>query len=153
MNTYTVAFFGHQEINNHVFVEQRIFEIVCDLIRTREYVEFLVGRNGEFDEIAASAIRRAKHTISEANNALVWVMPYKSAEYSKNPQAFNDYFDEIQICPESEAVYYKNAIQVRNRCMVDSADLIICFIEKQQGGAYSTIKYAEKINKNIIYIK
>ncbi|MBR3974770.1 MAG: hypothetical protein IKJ88_02805 [Clostridia bacterium] len=153
MNTYTVAFFGHREINNHFLVEQRIFEIACDLIRTKEYVEFLVGRNGEFDEIAASAVRRAKHTLFEENSALVWVMPYKSAEYSKNPHAFENYFDEIQICPESEAAYYKNAIQIRNRCMVDSADLIVCFIEKQQGGAYNTIKYAHKMNKNIIYIK
>ena len=77
---------------------------------------------------------------------------YKYFKDIEDVEIVHDYFDEIQICPESETAFYKNAIQVRNRCMVDSADLIICLIEKNTGGAYSTIKYAQKMNKDIVYI-
>ena len=36
--------------------------------------------------------------------------------------------------------------------MVDRADLIVCYIERKNGGAYKTIQYAEKIGKPIINI-
>lgn len=34
--------------------------------------------------------------------------------------------------------------------MVDRADLIICYVKENEGGAYSTIKYAKKQRKIII---
>ena len=34
--------------------------------------------------------------------------------------------------------------------MVDRADLIVCYIEHNEGGAYKTIKYASEQNKPII---
>ncbi|MBR5786303.1 MAG: hypothetical protein IKY41_06390 [Clostridia bacterium] len=44
----------------------------------------------------------------------------------------------------------KSAFQIRNREMVDRADLVICYIENKEGGAWQTIKYAMKKEKNII---
>ena len=41
-------------------------------------------------------------------------------------------------------------IQTRNREMVDRADIIICYIEENHGGAFQTIQYAERIEKPII---
>ena len=40
---------------------------------------------------------------------------------------------------------------MRNKSMVDCADLVVCFIDHSSGGAYQTVKYAEK-NKKIINI-
>ena len=34
--------------------------------------------------------------------------------------------------------------------MVDRADLIVCCIDREYGGAYQTIQYAQKQNKKII---
>ena len=34
--------------------------------------------------------------------------------------------------------------------MVDRADLVICYIENKEGGAWQTIKYAKEKEKNII---
>ena len=34
--------------------------------------------------------------------------------------------------------------------MVDRADLVICYIEHNEGGAYKTVKYASEQNKPII---
>ena len=42
--------------------------MVCELLRTREYVEFYIGRNGEFDVIAASVIKRAQKSIDTKNH-------------------------------------------------------------------------------------
>ena len=44
----------------------------------------------------------------------------------------------------------KSAIQIRNHEMVDRADLIICYIEHEKGGAWRTVKYAREQGKTVI---
>ena len=34
--------------------------------------------------------------------------------------------------------------------MVDRSDLVICCVERKEGGAYSTIRYAERSGKSIL---
>lgn len=60
MNIYTVSFFGHRQISNPLDVDNSLVEEIRTLIRSKEYVEFLVGRNGDFDIMAASAVRRTQ---------------------------------------------------------------------------------------------
>lgn len=148
--TYTIAFVGHRYIDNPLQVQDRIEDIARDLIRTREYVEFLVGRDGDFDLAVASAIIRAKRGAGDNNSALVWVLPYDTAEFENNKEDYLNYYDEVEVCAESCSAHFKSAIQIRNRNMVDRADLLVCFVEKESGGAYQTMKYAEKQGKPII---
>ena len=42
MEIYTVSFFGHREIDNAVQVERNLEEKITELIRIKQYVEFLV---------------------------------------------------------------------------------------------------------------
>ena len=55
---YRVAFFGHRRIDNIRKIEEKLVPILNELILTKEYVEFYIGRNGEFDEFAATVIKR-----------------------------------------------------------------------------------------------
>ena len=84
MNTYTVSFFGHRYIDNPFPIEKALEELIGSLLRSKEYVEFLVGRNGDFDQLVSSSVRRCKRAIRDDNSALVWVMPYETAEYRDN---------------------------------------------------------------------
>ena len=61
-----------------------------------------------------------------------------------------EYYDEIEICPESHVAHFKAAMQIRNRSMVDRSDLVICYIEHNSSGAYQTMQYALKQEKEII---
>ncbi len=63
-----------------------------------------------------------------------------------------NYYDEVEICTDSSEVHYKSAIQVRNRCMVDRSDLVVCCIQHKSGGAYKTVQYAIKNGKRIVYL-
>ena len=78
---YTVSFFGHRYLTNVFLIEQRLESIVLELIRTKDFVEFLVGRDGEFDQLVASTVRRCKKAIRDDNNALTLVLPYETAEF------------------------------------------------------------------------
>ena len=72
------------------------------------------------------------------------------AEYRDNEKEYLDYYDEVEVCAESSEAHPKSAIQVRNRSMIDRADLVICCIQHKSGGAYATIRYAEKQGKKIV---
>lgn len=150
MNLYTISFFGHRQIDNVFVIEQHLETLIRELLITKEYVEFLIGRDGEFDQLVASTVRRCKRAIRDDNSALVLILPYTTAEYRNNEQSFHEYYDEIEICAESAKCHFKSAHQIRNRSMVDRSDLVIFFVEHNSGGAYQTMQYAKKSNANII---
>lgn len=146
MDIFRVTFFGHREVWNIRELESKLMPILKNVMDTHTYIEFYVGRNGEFDEIVASVIKRLKKEREMSYNILILVLPYtvKDMEY------YEKYYDEI-IIPESIGkAHYKNAITLRNRWMVDQADLVIVNVERQSGGAYTAMRYAEKQNKKII---
>ena len=151
MNTYTVSFFGHRQISQPFLVEERLEKIVSELIKTKEYVEFLVGRNGEFDIMAASVIRRTAKKLDYGNSALVLVLSYMTAEYRDSRQSFHEYYDEVEICAESAKAHFKAAIRTRNKSMVDRSDLVVCCVERS-GGAHQTMRYAKQQEKLIMNI-
>ena len=150
LDTFTVSFFGHRYIDNYFTVEKKLEELIRGLLESKNYVEFLIGRDGEFDQIVASTVKAVKRSIGDDNSALVWVMAYPKAEYSNNEESFDDYYDEIEICEASNHCHFKSAIQVRNRNMVDRSDLVVCSVERDSGGAYSTLQYARKQEKQVI---
>ena len=150
MNIFTVSFFGHRYIENYSEIEKRLDNLIHDLIIQKEYVEFLVGREGEFDIIASSAIKRAVSKLDYGNTSFVLVLPYMKADYKNNEKYYLDYYDEVEICSESAEAHYKSAIQVRNRNIVDRSDLVVCCIQHNSGGAYQTIRYAKKLSRKII---
>ena len=153
MNLYAVSFFGHRQIDNVFVIEQRLEMMIRKLLVSKEYVEFLVGRDGEFDQIVASTVRRCKRSVRDDNSALVLVLPYATAEYQNNEQSFHEYYDEVEICGEAAERHFKSAHQTRNRSMVDRSDLVVFFVEHNSGGAFQTMQYAKKVNANIVNFK
>lgn len=150
MNIYTVSFFGHREIENPIEIENRLDKILHDLISQREYVEFLIGRDGEFDLLASSVIKRNICNYGYGNTYFILVLPYMKTEYRDNEKDYLDYYDEVEICTESANAHYKAAIQIRNRNMVDRSNLVVCCIQHKSGGAFKAVQYAEKQNCRII---
>ena len=84
MDIYTVSFFGHREIENVLEVERKLEVKILELIKTKQNVEFLVGREGEFDILAASVVKRVKKQMDYGNCSLIWVLPYMKVEFRDN---------------------------------------------------------------------
>lgn len=146
----TVSLFGHRTIEDAQPVEQKLYELLRIIMSGNSEVEFLVGRNGEFDLMAASVIRRLKKEIYSENVFLTLVLPYETAELRNNIEAFENYYDSIEICEAGGEKNFKNAFTVRNRDMVDRSDLVVVYVKNNSGGAYRTLKYAEKNEKRIV---
>lgn len=150
LNIYTVAFFGHRYIDNLFRIADRLEEEIHRLLSEHEYVDFLVGRDGEFDQFASSAVLRVRKRYRDDNSSLVLVLPYARAEYLNNEEYYHDYYSEVEISQAASKAHPKAAFQIRNREMVDRADLIICCIDHQSGGAWQTVQYAMQQGKDII---
>ena len=111
-SVYTVCFFGHRQVDKFTAVEQKVEVLVDKLLNEHEYVEFLVGREGEFDLLVTSAILRCKKRFDSANCSVIWVMPYLKADYLKNKESYDNYYDSIEVCEQSANAYPKSAIQI-----------------------------------------
>ena len=120
-----------------------------ELIEKHDFVEFYVGRNGEFDELAASLVKLVQKANKDRNCAmtsLTLVLPYpvKDMEY------YEKYYDDVIIYEAEEKPHFKRAITERNRFMIDrrlsgtienkrnpasSAARTICLIEAMKKSA------------------
>ena len=116
--------------------------------KDKEYVEFLVGRNGDFDRMAASAVRSAKVELDYGNSELVYV----AEKQPKNIAELESYYDRAEVCSEAANAHFKAAIQTRNKAMVERSDMVICCIEHNSGGAYTAVKYAIKLGKKVFNV-
>ena len=152
MKIYTVSFFGHRYIERGTIIEERLEKILKDIITQKEYIDFIIGREGDFDLLASAAIKRAIRSYGYGNTHFTLVLPYMKAEYLDNEKEYLDYYDEVDVCYESSTAHPKSAIQVRNRSMIDRSDLVVCCVQHKSGGAYHTLQYAEKQGKQIINI-
>ena len=96
LDIFTVAFFGHRYIDNPLKVEELLEEQIRKLINEKEYVDFVVGRNGEFDQCVSSTVLRVRKNVRDDNSALVLMLPYpKPAQ--EEIQRSNRYFLRFRV--------------------------------------------------------
>ncbi len=146
MDVFTVSLFGHREIDDLRRLKDQIAPVIKELIQTKSYVVFLIGRDGEFDEYTASVIKHAQKEVGRENNEITLVLPYTVA----NMEYYQEYYDSI-IIPESvHGVHPKSAITLRNEWMIEQSDIVLVYVEHDKGGAYAAMKYAAKLNKRVV---
>ena len=144
----TVSLFGHRIIEDYQTVESKLYELLRIVMQIGYgEIEFLVGRNGDFDLIATSIIRKLKKETGNDNAFLTLVLPYETAELRNNTESFESYYDSIEICGSKN---FKFAIVARNHEMIDRSDMVVVYVKNESGGAYQALKYAEKNQKRII---
>ena len=144
-DVYRVAFFGHRALDRYDLLDTYLMKLMEKLIKEKKYIEIYIGRNGEFDIYAATVVKKAQRLYGRENNELILVLPYNN----KNIEYYEQYYDDIRIF-EMPKVHPKGAITKRNRSMVEMCDLIICYVKCEEGGAYQAMKYAKRLNKDII---
>ncbi len=148
MDIYTVSLFGHRTIDDLRQLDNLLTPIIKKIVQTRLYVTFLIGRNGEFDEYAASVIKRVQKEVGKENNDMTLVLPYTVADL----KYYEEYYDSIVIPESVYGAHPKSAITLKNRWMIEQSDLVIVYVARDMGGAYTAMKYAKKQNKEVVNI-
>ena len=148
MDVFTVSLFGHREIDDLMQLEYKLAPIIRELIETKPYISFLIGRNGEFDEYVASIIKRVQKEYRNDNSEINLILPYRVA----NIEYYEKYYDSVMIPESMHGVHPKFAITLKNRWMIENSDMLIVYVERKKGGAYTALKYAKKLNKKYVNI-
>lgn len=144
---YRVSMIGHRIVEDFD-IEEKLYNLFCNMLRTKEYVEIYLGRNGDFDIMAASVIKRIQKNFRDDNSVMILVLPYPVKDY----EYYEDYYDEIIIPDELHGVHPKAAITERNRWMVANADVLIAYIRNESGGTAACVRIAEQLGRKIIKI-
>lgn len=137
-----VTFCGHSQVANSGAVEAALKSVIADLIAEGAN-EFYLGGYGEFDLMAAHAVREAKVAHPEIISMLV--IPYMDREY--DPALYDN-----SVYPPLETVPLKFAISKRNEWMIDQADVVVSCITHGWGGAATSLRYAQRKKKRIISV-
>lgn len=114
------------------------------LLLQKEYIEFLAGRDGDFDQMISSIVRQLKQLVRDDNSSLTWIMPYSTAELRGNLKSFEEFYNAIEVCHEAARSHPKRAFQVRNRWIAAHSNMVVFYVDHKGGGAYQTMHYAQK---------
>lgn len=139
----TCTFAGHAEVYA-ADIDEKFNNIIEHLLANEDDATFYVGGRGEFDSLAAAAVRAAKARYRDKKIQLYLVEPYMSKQINHDKEFYSQMYDGIIVPQELMGVHPKAAITKRNRVMVDWANVLIAFVYRDFGGAYETLKYARQ---------
>ena len=138
--------FGHRLIFSNI--QEELYRTLERLICEENVRTFLVGEQGEFDALFAKTVLRLKEKHSGLR--LFLILPYFSNRLNENKSLYEKKYDEVIIPEAVEGRHYKNASVFKNRWMIDQSDVIISYVHRDFGGAFSAVSYAKRKNKRII---
>ena len=147
-----ITFVGHGTLNISNELSDKIKKAIEDNIAEKDHVTFYCGGYGDFDNHCARLCREIKATYPKCE--VVFVTPYlTSSQQAKMKYLLDMKLYDTTVYPPLENVLPRFAISKRNEWMVEQADLVIAFVAHEYGGAYKTLRYAERKKKKIIQLK
>ena len=142
MEVYRVSFVGQGVIKDEYATRAVLEYFASRLIQEKEHVEFLVGREHRFDELATSAVRRAQSVYGTKNSCLNLMLMHPIA----NNDFFKEYDNVVYAIPLGEDC---DTVQEHRRAMLLQSDLVLGYVTEKSGEAYHALKYAARKNKSV----
>lgn len=144
-----ITFIGHSRLILEKELSEKIRRTIRAEMLAEEKVSFYLGGYGIFDEHCASLCREIKKDLPSCE--VVFVTPYitESAQERMKSLVDMNLYDGT-IYPPIEKTPLRFAISKRNEWMISEADLVIAYVSHSFGGAYKSLKYAERKKKRII---
>lgn len=135
-----VTFCGHSQLEEPEKIKVWLKKIIEDLIKQGAKT-FYLGGYGQFDVMVASVLYKMKK--QHCNIEIILVLAYPDKKYDAS-------IYDSSIYPPLENIPRRYAILKRNEYMIDISDIVISYVKYNYGGAYTTLKYARRKNKQII---
>ena len=133
----TCFFIGHRDAPESIY--ERLLQAVERHISEYGVTDFVVGRYGNFDRLAARAVMEAKQHHSDV--ALTLLMPY----YRTDAEPLPDGFDGSLFPDGLETVPKRAAILRANLYMIHHCDYMIVYDAGRIGNTRKLVSDARKI--------
>jgi len=134
-----VTFCGHSKIYKTEEISKWLDTILPSLIEGGADI-FYLGGYGDFDSLAASAVRRQKAVYPDIESVLVLAYLNRDVDASR--------YDNTTY-PPLERVPPRLAILKRNEWMVSASDVVVSGVTHGWGGAAKTLDFAKRKKKVI----
>ena len=146
--TMRTAFIGHRKVFAKD-IEPRLIAAIQTEIENG-CTAFTMGTHGEFDYLALSACRKLRQTHKELEIEVVITSLNaikKDSEFAAAP-----YDDVKTVMFDIESAHFKQRITLSNRQMIDSCDVLICYVDEStyRSGAKTAMLYAQRKELKII---
>ena len=135
----TITFCGHSQISDQDKISKWLDMLLPSLIEGGAET-FYLGDYGDFDRLAAAAVRRQKSAYPSIESVLV--LPYLNKKFDAAAYDSTTY-------PPLEKVPPRYAIVRRNEWMVQQSDVVISGVTHSWGGAAKTLDFAKNKGKVI----
>lgn len=138
-------FIGHRDAPASLLPTVRA--AVEELIRREGVRDFYVGSRGNFDKMAAAAVRGIQEKYPQIR--LYLVLAYLPEGREEPPAGFAG-----TVYPEGlEKVPRRYAILQANRAMVDSCPVLVAYAPYETGNARKVVEYARRRGRRVVEIE
>lgn len=154
MKIYTVCFSGHRELpkNRLANIADKLQTEIEALIKSGYYYFESGGALG-FDLLAAQIVLKMKKKYPHINLILILPCKQQTKYWGKSDIII---YDNVKKRADktiyTSEVYHNGCMHKRNRALVDTANVCLCYLEKNSGGTFYTVKYAKSKGLRIINI-
>ncbi len=146
----TVCVSGHREIGKDLNIKllKKVFENLID----NGTDTFLVGMAVGFDTFCFQILENIR---KEKEIKIIACIPCLSQADRFSFAQKKEYNRLLSVADQKIVLseeYTPYCMQKRNMFMVDNSSLVICYLNKEKGGTYNTVKYAEKKGVPVINV-
>ena len=141
-----VTFCGNRHINEPDKIIKWLNDVLPVLIDSGAN-KFYLGNYGDFDYLAALALKFQKRVHKNINSILVLAYPEKKFELSLYDQVV---YPPIEDFEETEPIQPGQEIIKCNQFMITKSDIVISGVIHNVGKPAQTLAYAQKQNKVIL---
>lgn len=146
---------------------KRLKEELTNLIENEGVDTFISGGALGVDTVAFLTVHKLKEEYPHIRNILAapflkqdnnWFKQEDKLRYAKMKRIADisinvDKIDDYKVKGVPEDIYHPAKMQKRNEYMVDNSDFVIAVWNgDKKGGTYNCVRYAEKVDKNILII-
>ena len=148
-NTPACAFSGHRNLRKYDFEYSELHEAIYDLLQAG-IRRFYCGMAQGFDLEAAECLLSFK---GQFDFELTAVIPCANQSDTFSRENKGRYKKILGACSDEIVLndrYFQGCMLQRNRYMVDSSEVLLCFLRERSGGTFYTYNYAKKLKRIVI---
>ena len=151
MKNQTCCFTGHRDVTDTFgTLKRKLKKVIIELIENGVIYYGCGGALG-FDTIAALTVLELKEKYPQIK--LIMVLPCKEQDKhwtEKDRQVYLFILEEADKIVYTSENYHKGCMHKRNRHLVDSSGVCICYLKEKSGGTAYTVDYATQKGLNVI---